>query len=53
MLYVQAGWEAGSLTVEAASEGLTGATATIELAACTPAPLVPSCPGPLAAFDRP
>jgi len=53
MLYVQAGREAGSLTVEAASEGLTGATAIIEVVECAPAPLVPSCPGPLAGVDRP
>jgi hypothetical protein len=47
MVYVQASWEAGSIRVEAASEGLTAASAIIEIAECTPGPLVPSCLGPI------
>ena len=47
MLYVQAGWEAGPIRVEAAAQGLTGASATIEVAECTPGPLVPSCASPI------
>ncbi|MEE9369884.1 MAG: beta-galactosidase GalA [Sedimentisphaerales bacterium] len=44
MVYVQSGWEAGTITLKAEAQGLKTAEVTIEAKACEVKPFVPSLP---------